>query len=114
MLDAAHALMCAVAAACCPPARISCRLSRPLPSVCLRAFSAEAAAPKADVPPADGVERPSERVQKIVDEVMKLNIFESIQLSKALQVRTKTRQRASAAAEASAGCADHAYERTQI
>jgi len=41
--------------------------------------------PDIDVPQPDGSEKPSEKVTKIVDEIMKLNIFESIQLSKALQ-----------------------------
>jgi hypothetical protein len=68
-----------------PLSRVSC-----LPA---RAFSSAAAAPAAaaqplDVPAADGVERPSARVNKIVDDIMQLNIFESIQLSKALQVRS--------------------------
>jgi hypothetical protein len=44
--------------------------------------------PNQDIPPPDGVERPNAKVIKIVDDIMQLNILESIQLSKALQVRT--------------------------
>lgn len=45
----------------------------------------QAANPQMDIPSPDGVERPNAKVQKIVEDIMTLNIFESMQLSKALQ-----------------------------
>lgn len=64
-------------------------------SFSVEALSAEREAmlksnPNQDIPSPDGVERPNAKVTKIVDDIMQLNILESIQLSKALQVRATT------------------------
>jgi len=56
--------------------------------------------PNQDIPAPDGVERPNAKVQKIVDDIMQLNIFESIQLSKSLQVSSQRRRTGGTAAAA--------------
>ena len=82
------------------------RFVAPVRSFSVAALNAQregmlAANPGQDIPSPDGVERPNAKVTKIVDDIMQLNIFESIQLSKALQVRA-----APATDGRTAGCSD--------
>ena len=91
---------CAVAALLCVLSLVSSLPDCSRPSQ--RSFSVAAlnaqregmlsANPNQDIPAPDGVERPNAKVQKIVDDIMQLNIFESIQLSKSLQVSSQRRR----------------------